>query len=172
MLHTAPKCSNANLNYCTENWVPGIKLDWVPVIKAGSWDSVHAWLGWFSCEKSWLSIDTVVRGWKGHVLRLWPVDLHPLQVDRSWPCSRHAEQCTKGVSLCSNWLNIRPLWATRNRVRSFARRWARRSASWSRRRWRLIGSRIGGSRGVNSVLRRGRIRCQCGWKSAGVIASI
>ena len=122
---------------------------------------------WFCCKKYWFGTIGMCPGRLGHLFAVCPVDLHPLQVARSWPCSRQALQWRRGCCPCSNPLNIRPVAAVRSLL--FRLVCARFSASLSRRRCRLIGLRIGGGGGTNSVPGGGRCRCQCGWKSAGVI---
>jgi len=125
---------------------------------------------WFCWKKSWFCIGVIAWGRFRHRFEVWPVDLQPLHVTRLWPCSKHALQWRRGCCPCLKALNIRPVVAVCSLL--FRLVCARLSTSRSRRRCRLIGLRIGGGGGINSVLGGGRDRCQCGWKSEGVIAMV
>ena len=90
----------------------------------------------------------IALGTCGQLLLICPVDLQPLQACLSCLGSVQAEQCRRTPCLCSNWLNIRPVYATRNRLLALA--CALRSASCVRRRCRAIGSSIIGGGGAYS----------------------
>ena len=122
----------------------------------------------FCCKYGRFCIAAATAGWFGHWVVLWLVALQPVHVALLWPYSTHAEQWRKATIPCLNWLNIRPVCAVLTLW--FTRVWACLSASSVWRRCQLIRLSIRGGGGWNSVLGGGRFKCQCGWKSEGVIA--
>ena len=123
---------------------------------------------WLYCETVSFCSTGIARGTCGQLLLICPVDLHPLQACLLCLGSVHAEQWRSTPCLCSNWLNIRPVCAIRNRLFALVCAW--RSASSVRRCCRLIGSSIISGGGIYSKPGRGRLICQWGWKSIGTIA--